>query len=267
MIKKIVFSLLLVLAMSAYSQNNEINNYKYIIVQEKFDFLKKPDQYQTSSLTKFLLEKKGFTVFLSNDKAIPNELLLNRCLALTATIIDASSMLTVKSKIELKNCYDKVLYSSKEGKSKDKDYKKSYHESIRKAYSSMDDLVYNYKPNTKVAINKESVKAKVVLPIKKAISVKNIPVVKEITPSGKVISKKQLISKSNVEVLYAQVKTNGFQLVNTTPAIVFQVLKTNVNDVFIIKGKNGIIYRNENIWIAEYYENDKLVVKQFDIKF
>ena len=40
MIKKIVFSLLLVLAMSAYSQQKDINNYKYIIVQEKFDFLK-----------------------------------------------------------------------------------------------------------------------------------------------------------------------------------------------------------------------------------
>jgi hypothetical protein len=261
MIKKIAFSLLLVLAMSAYSQNKEINNYKYIIVPEKFDFLKKPDQYQTSSLTKFLLEKKGFTVFLSNE-TLPEELLLNRCLALTASVIDDSSMFTVKSKIELKNCYDKVLYSSKEGKSREKEYKKSYHESIRNAYSSMDDLVYNYKPNTKVVINKETVKPEVVLPIKKVI-----PVVKQIAPTEKVISKKQIISKSNVEVLYAQEKINGFQLVNTAPAIIFQVLKTNVNDVFIIKGKNGIIYRNENNWIAEYYENDKLVVKQFDIKF
>ena len=267
MIKKIVFSLLLILAMSAYSQNIDINNYKYIIVQEKFEFLKEPDQYQTSSLTKFLLEKKGFTVFLSNDKAIPTELLINRCLTLTATVIDESSMFTVKNKIELKNCYDKVLYSSEYGKSKDKDYKKGHHEAIRAAYNSMSNLVYHYKPNNKDTIKKETIKLEVVLPIKQAISVKQIPVVKENVLLEKVMVKTQIVSESKVQVLYAQTKTNGFQLVNTDPAIVFQVLKTNVNDVFIIKGKNGIIYRNKNTWIAEYYENDELVVKQFDIKF
>ena len=68
-------------------------------------------------------------------------------------------------------------------------------------------------------------------------------------------------------MLYAQAKSNGFQLVNTTPEVVFIILKTNIKDVFVIKGKNGIIYKNGNIWVAEYYENTKLVVKQYHIKF
>ena len=148
-----------------------------------------------------------------------------------------------------------------------KDYKKGHHEAIRAAYNSMSNLVYHYKPNNKDTIKKETIKLEVVLPIKQAISVKQIPVVKENVLLEKVMVKTQIVSESKVQVLYAQTKTNGFQLVNTDPAIVFQVLKTNVNDVFIIKGKNGIIYRNKNTWIAEYYENDELVVKQFDIKF
>tara|TARA_B110001454_G_scaffold39942_1_gene39275 strand:- start:579 stop:1358 length:780 start_codon:yes stop_codon:yes gene_type:complete len=259
MIKKLVFSLLFILALSAHSQDIEINNYKYIIVQEKFDFLKEQDQYQTSSLTKFLLQKKGFTVFLSNEQ-FPAELSENRCLALIADVIDDSSMFTVKNKIELKDCYDKVLYVSEYGKSKEKDYKKGHHEAIRAAYATMSNLVHHYKPNNKVTIKKETVNPEVVLPTKQAV-------VKENVVLEKVIVKTQIISESNVEVLYAQAKTNGFQLVNTTPAIVFQILKTNVNDVFIIKGKNGIIYSNKNTWIAEYYDNDQLVVKQFDIKF
>lgn len=243
MIKKIVFSLLLVLAMSAYSQNKEINNYKYIIVQEKFDFLKKPDQYQTSSLTKFLLEKKGFTVFLSNDKAIPNELLLNRCLALTATIIDASSMLTVKSKIELKNCYDKVLYSSKEGKSKDKDYKKGYHEAIRSAYSSMSDFECNYTSSSSV---KEDVK--------------NIEV-------NKAVTKKVVVKSKPIDVLFAESNGYGFHLMNSKKEIVFEILKTRKENVFIIKGKDGTLYKDENKWFAEFYKNNKLVKEQYKIKF
>jgi hypothetical protein len=266
MIKKIAFSLLLVLAMSAYSQNKEINNYKYIIVKEKFDFLKKPDQYQTSSLTKFLLQKKGFTVFLSNE-TFPKDLLQNRCLALTAKVTEASSLFSVKNKIELNDCFGKLVYSSKEGKSKDKDYKKGYQEAIRNAYNTMSDVKYQYAPEKEVALIKEEVKSEVTLPIKKITIEKVIPEIKESNPVKKVVSTVITKPSINVETLYAQVKTNGFQLVNTTPAIVFHVLKTNVNDVFIIKGKNGIIYRNENIWIAEYYENSKLVVKQFDIKF
>lgn len=243
MIKKITFRLLFFLTVSAYSQNKKINNYKYIIVQEKFEFLKKSDQYQTSSLTKFLLQKKGFTVFLSNE-TLPKDLLQNRCLALMAKVTEVSSFFSVKTKIELQDCYGKLVYSSNEGKSKEKEYKKVYQESIRKAYQTMSDVEYKYIPE-EVVISE----------VKKPISVKKHVSTKIMKPSTK------------VETLYAQVKVNGFQLVNTTPTIVFQVLKTDVNDVFIIKGKDGILYKSNDIWVAEYYENNKLMVKQFDIKF
>lgn len=259
MIKKIVFSLLLVLAMSAYSQNTEFDNYKYIIVQDRFDFLKEQDQYQTSSLTKFLLQKKGFTVFLSNE-TLPKDVSENRCLALMATVKSTSSLFVVKNKIELEDCYGKLIYSSEEGKSKEKDYKKGYHEAIRNAYSTMSDIEYTYNPEAKDVLVNENSESAVELPTKKNIQTKVIPEIKE-----PVVLKK--LVPNSIETLYAQVKPNGFQLVNTEPVIVFQVLKTNLIDVFILKGKNGIIYKNKNTWIAEYYENDQLVIKQFDIKF
>ena len=125
MMKKIGMSLLFLMTMSVFSQQKIISDYKYIIVLGRFDFLKTSDQYQTSSLTKFLLQKKGFTVFLSTDK-FPQDLLQNRCLALTARVSDASGILTVKNKIELNDCYGRLLYSSQFGKSKGKDYKKAY---------------------------------------------------------------------------------------------------------------------------------------------
>ena len=49
---------------SLYAQTG-LNQYKYVSVPDRFDFLKTNDQYQMSSLTQFLLTKKGFTVLES----------------------------------------------------------------------------------------------------------------------------------------------------------------------------------------------------------
>ncbi|MEO9571336.1 MAG: hypothetical protein ABJH82_02525 [Polaribacter sp.] len=248
MIKKIAYCLLFFVTISVYSQNKKINNYKYVIVPNKFDFLKHSDQYQTSSLTKFLLEKKGFTVFLSNEE-LPKDLKLGgKCSALEASLEDKSSLFTVKVVVVLKNCFDTVLYTSEMGKSKHKDYKKGYHEAIRNAFETMSDFNYNYNnplKNTDITLHKTD----------------NLPIVVKET-NTKVKEKSKL-----VEVLYAQEKGNGFQLVNSKPEVVFQILKTRKEDVFIIKGKDGTLYKIDDKWYAEFYENDKLIKKEFKIKF
>ena len=135
MIKKISFFLLLLTSTSIISQEVNLEKYQYIIVANKFDFLKKIDQYQTSSLTKFLLEKKGFKVFLE-DENLPEEMVNNRCLSLLARVIDESSILTTKNRIQFEDCYGKVVYISNVGKSKQKVYKKAFQEAIRRAYET-----------------------------------------------------------------------------------------------------------------------------------
>ena len=57
---------------------NPLNAYAYVIVPEQFSFLDGPDQYQLNSLTKFLLEKKGFVVFSEYDP-IPKKLAVLDC--------------------------------------------------------------------------------------------------------------------------------------------------------------------------------------------
>ena len=254
--KKVASMFIFLITFSLCSQQEKINNYKYILVPEKFEFLKKSDQYQTSSLTKFLLAKKGFVVFLSTDKNIPEELFFNKCLALTATLIDDSNLFTVKNRIELKDCHGSILYTSAIGKSKEKDFKKSYHEAIRNAYSSMDDLAYEFTPK------KENTNTEVVTSLSEIVTLPIAPAMKEATPV-----QKDVIPSVQVETLYAQEIVNGFQLVNTTSAIIFDVFATKRKDVFIIKDKNGIMYQDENIWVVEYYENEQLVVKQYRVKF
>ena len=81
--KKIIFLGFVISSFSIFGQQT-VNNYKYVVVANKFDFLKKVDQYKTSSLTKFLFNKYGFTSFL-NTEILPQEIRDNRCSSLFAT--------------------------------------------------------------------------------------------------------------------------------------------------------------------------------------
>ncbi len=252
MIKKTLFFLTLFMSISLFSQQSEFDKYQYIIVQSKFEFLKSADQFQTSSLLKFLLKKKGFKVFLSNEK-LPQLLNNNRCLSLSASIIDNSSMLSIKNTIELKDCYGKVLYTSKVGKSRNKDYKKGYHEAIRRAFDSMTDFEYDY--DSSIAINKGVTKGKAAV----------VKVTSKIVKTLEI--KKEIVTSKDSVILYAQENANGFQLINTKPEVIFIILKTNVKNVFVIKDKNGIFYKVGEIWVAEYYENTQFVEKQYQVKF
>ncbi len=237
------------------SQEKKVNNYKYIIVSDKFDFLKETDQYQTSSLTKFLLKKNGFDVYLSSE-SLPLEIKADRCSALFVDVVSESSMFKTKLKIRLKDCFNKVVYISKIGESREKEYKKSYQDAIRDAYSNMSDI--QYMPLSK---NKE---------IKKEI-LKEKP--QELTTNGAVAviakNKKPVVETANynTKVLYAQPNKNGFQLINTKPEVIFLLFKTKVKDVYILKDKNGVLYKKGNIWVAEYYKNESLVTEEYQVKF
>ena len=74
--------------------NAQLNDYKYIIVPKSFSALKSENQYQTSTVMKYLLTQKGFTV-VYND-ALPEDLANNRCLGLTADLLDESGLFSTK---------------------------------------------------------------------------------------------------------------------------------------------------------------------------
>lgn len=236
------------LTTSIFAQK-KVNNYKYIIVPNKFDFVNTVDQYQTSSLTKFLFNKASFNALLEDEK-LNEDLASDRCLALTSIVNSNSNMFSTKVTIVLKDCFNNVVFTSKEGKSKNKDYKKAYHEAIRSAFKSIETLNYKY------------------VPVKKEKST-NLVSETPIVTVPKIIKNSEVLNKQNNTIvnLYAQATANGFQLVNTKPAVVFQILKTNVADVFILKNKNGILYKNNANWIAEYYQDGVKVTEEYQIKF
>lgn len=266
---KKVFFLIFFSCIATYAQQN-INEYKYIIVPKQFNFFNKADKYKTSSLTKFLFTKNGFTTLFDNDQ-YPEALVKNRCMALRADVKEGSGMFTTKIKIALIDCNNKTIYTSYEGKSKNKDYKKAYHEAIRGAFKSIESLKYRYKEPIKEQVMPTSLpKNKVTnTPIervnKRQVSSKRASVFRKVTKIG---SNNELRNTNNRKpLLYAKRINNGFDLINVKDQIAFTLLDTNLREVFVIKNKNGILYKENNNWIADYYNiNGDKVVKEYDIR-
>jgi len=135
----------------SFAQSN-LDAYKYIIIPEKYDFLRSDDQYRLNSLTKFLFEKYGFNTLLENED-YPVDLRNNPCLALNAEVINNSTMFTTKLVVELSDCYKKVIFTSDEGRSKEKLYEKSYQEALRKTFVTFEEMTYNF--NEDLVVNKQ----------------------------------------------------------------------------------------------------------------
>ena len=265
--KNIILVLFLIMSnIFVFGQEKKVNNYKFIVVPDKFDFLNQRDKYKTSSLTKFLLKKNGFTVVL-NSEQYPKDLINNPCSALNALVLDKSSMFKVKVIIELRDCSNRLLYTSEEGVSRLKEFKKGFQEAIRNAHASMIDVVYE--PFLLETIGKDKKEIVTVNPVlvKEVKEVKlevELPVINNIEEAAQVSPTNNIALEST---LYAQPKENGFQLINLKPQVVFVILNTSVKGVFVIKDKNGLLYKKGENWIAEFYENGKLIEKKYQVKF
>src|SRR5690606_5466586 len=112
------------------SAHAQLDPYKYIIVPKKFDAFNSENQYHTSTLVTTYLSAYGLTAVY--DDALPLDLAENRCLGLIANILDDSSMFTTKLKVSLKNCQNQEVFTTREGKSKAKEFDVAYREALEK---------------------------------------------------------------------------------------------------------------------------------------
>lgn len=244
MLRFLLNFLLLFVVFTATSQQLDLSSYKYIVVSSKFDFVKERDGFQTSSLTKFLLKKKGFQVLLDTE-IFPDDLSQDRCLALYASVLDDSNMFITRSKIELRDCFNKVLYTSKEGSSREKDYKRSYHEAIRNAFQSMKEVVYDYSPKNRITSNsKDSGPAKKKIKIDHALS----------EPKE---SKKTKPEDGKIQVIDYQ--NDGLMIIDPKRNETFTMLPSNRSNQYILISHNGVMYKSEEKWVVEFYKESKLI--------
>lgn len=139
--KFIIFIVLFTVIFDSNAQN--LDSYRYLVVPEKFDFLKEPDQYQLNSLAKFLFEKYGFETFTDGED-MPAEFKQNRCEGLFANVANNSGLFRTRLTLTLKDCNNKIVFTSAEGTSGEKDFQTAYHEALRNALQSLETLNYSY---------------------------------------------------------------------------------------------------------------------------
>ncbi len=268
MFKKIVFTVLFSVVSFYGTAQNDINSYKYIIVPKKYDFSKSEDQYQLNSLTKFLFNKYGYEAYFVDDD-LPEDLKNNRCLALTSEVSnEKNNMFKTELKFILKDCSSVVVMTSQLGESRLKKRDKAYVEALRIAFKTFQNLNYEYRPketNAGIA-EKESIK-QVDNQVGELENIKEIKVLEAASVIGISATKQVDISQNGDVIYYAQAIDNGFQLVNSEPKIVMNLLTTAAENVFIVKGKSAIVFKEDGFWY--YSENEgKLVEKQLlNIKF
>jgi hypothetical protein len=291
--KRYLLVLLLFPSLAGYSQNT-INNYKYVVVPEKFDFLKQNDQYSLNSLAKGLLAYKGFTVYFDNNE-LPGEVANNKCRALSADVLERKTMFTTSLTLLLKDCQGNIIFKSKEGKSREKEYRVAYSMALRDAFTSLDQVPYAYNGSTNnpaqptiattpspapvqstEAAAGQPVQAQITttaptVPVKSIEVVTNQPVQPTITTTASTPPAKstETITNQPTGTLYAQAIANGYQLIDTTPKIVLTLLKTSAENYFIASSAtaNGIVLKKNEDWVFEYYKDGKLIFEKLLVKF
>jgi hypothetical protein len=239
--KKITFLLLLV---TSIGLAQDLNQYKYVLVPAKFSFLKEKNQYNLNLLSKMYMQQFGFETYFDNDEA-PNDFFENNCNKIYFDVLENNNMFSTKLTVVLKDCKGKVLFTSKEGSNKEKEYKTAYNLALREAFNSMKTIQYKYAGDKVVEENK-------------------------VVQETKIEVQNQSLNSENLVLsqLFAQPITNGFQLINAEPKVIYKIYKTSVKDLYLATKGNlqGVLISKNNEWFFEYYQNEKLLSEKVEVK-
>jgi len=279
--KKLLILLIALGSVTSTLAQKKLNDYKYVIVPYKYDFVNEKDKYQLNALSQFLFNKYGFNAIME-DANFPDDLIKNRCLGLKSDVIKESGMFKTKLKVQLKNCNGDIVYTTQIGASKEKQFKTAYTLALREAFKEFETINYKYQPNeailakTSIASGKdpnkeiEKLKEEINTLKQKQAEVKEVPKKKIVveTKSPKIVIGRELKKEDPViDVLYAQKTDYGYQIVDKTPSVVMILLKTSKTDVFLVNDTNAIVYKEDGFWYLSKNDDGKATIKTLNIKF
>ena len=250
------YILLLVLLLSVQGFCQDLNKYQYAIVPAKFEFLKEKNQYRLNNLTKLLMEKYGFTTYLTTDVQ-PEAIANANCNKVFVEVLENGNMFVTKLKVVLKDCQNKVLFTTEEGTSREKEFGAGFNEALRNAFKSFDKLNHKY--------NGATLEEETVIAPEKVAVLKETVVLEENFETSKPAENQEVTT----DVFFAQPTANGFQVINSEPKVIMRLLNTSQKEVYIAQKDTfqGVVILKNNQWFFEYYDNSKLVSELIKLKF
>jgi len=302
----IILLLLICLQFKGLAQES-INQYKYIIVPTSYSFLNEADKYQLNSLTKFLFNKYGYTAFFANEEfpqdltenrclGLYADVVEDKSLFKTKLRIDlkdCGGRLAMSSKVgetrekDFAKAYNLAL----------RDAFETFQNTEYKYEPVKTDNVVKAK---QIPVEKPVVKEKVMEPVNKEMKpmVEEKKEVVEVAETPRVVEEKPKMElkedvaevvetpkpireepklevketkvefvEQNKNLLYAQPIENGYQIVDTTPKIVMILLETARSDVYMVKGENAMVYKEDGTWFISKNDGSKVTVEALNIKF
>jgi hypothetical protein len=251
--KKVLFLILFLTTSLGFAQS--LNDYKYAIVPSKFEFLKEKDQFRLNTLTKLLMEKYGFVTYFDSD-VLPSEVAENNCNKVYVDVKSNGNLFVTKLTVVLKDCKNVVLFSSSEGKSREKELQVAYNQSMREAFSSFDNLEYKY--NGMQNVKKEEVSNYKMITKDSTLKLQE---------NGIIIVENDLEFQN---LLVAEIIKLGYLLIDpATSTIVLKLYKTSNENVFIANSNsiNGVVIKKGQEIFFEYYENKQLISRKLNVNF
>ncbi len=257
--------------------NAQLNDYKYIIVPKKFDAFNNENEHQTSTLIKYLFTQKGFNAVYEGD--YPNDLKNDLCLGLKVDLNDKSSLFKTKTSLVLKDCEFKEVFRTHEGTSKLKDFKETYNEAIREAFTSFDIINYVYKEKPM-----EKKEGPITVSFKNDVKKLEEDKVKSVTEEKATLKKDVSIESMDSDIqqkspvgdtevpsdlLYALRTSTGYNLVDSNAQIKYKLLDTSVDNIFLLnqEGANGVVFFKDGKWYLELSSEGKKEPEELNIKF
>jgi hypothetical protein len=259
---------------------NTVNDYKYVVVPLQYDFLKGQNVYRLNTLTKVLFKQHGFDVYFEKSE-LPTDLFEDRCLAMYADVHEVKGgFRKTRLEVTLKDCYGELIMTSTVGESGQNNHEKRHQIALRESFNSIKKLNYKYQPRSNTSSeNRSIIKDKVVNDAEKVdgdkevvniekTEVKATSVQKEkIETFDEEVEKEKSPLKKISNVLYSTPINKGYQIRDEGNKDVMVLFSTEAKNVFIVKGKSAIVFKENNKWM--YSENDgiAIVVKELNIRF
>lgn len=275
----IIVTVLIVLP--SLNAQSEVNSYKYVIVPLQYKFLKGQNKYRLNTLTKQLFLKSGYEVYYDNQ-LLPDDVFQDRCLAMYADVNEVEKGFRVTNlEIELRNCRGELIFKSELGQSGTNVHSDRYQMALRNAYETIKDKMF-YQENSKAYISEE-----------KVVETKKDEIIKESTATVKAIESDEVqvstiensdtnsepvvetktvpVEEKPEEVLstifYAQKIEGGFQIVDSEPKVLMVLLQSSLEDVFMVKGENAVVFKRDGDWILSKNNGKKVEEEILNIKF
>ena len=246
-----------------FSFAQSINDYKYAIVPATFSFLKEKDQYRLNTLAKLYLEKQGFVTYFDTD-VMPEDLINNNCTKVYLDLKSSGNFISTKLQFTIKDCKGTVLFTSEEGRSKEKDYYAAYTAAFRATFPSFDAIHYKYSGKTGAAPAAEAEATNT--PVISAVAT---AATGQVSSVAAVAPTEGAVTVASDEILFAQPIANGYQLIDSSPKVILKIYKSsNANSFIAVKGNlQGIMIQKDAQWFFEYYQNAVLLSEKIGIRF